>query len=362
MNGSRDPALAGVARPILSARPVSRRHLRVFLRQLATLLDARLPVDRALGLLYRQPDAPAAASLADRLGQRVRQGGTLSDAMAEEPKVFDALDLSVVRAAETSGRLAEAVGRLLDYHQRRDAVSERVRTALIYPVILVIVAVLAITVLFVVVVPGLEPLLAGSGRNLPPATRMVLAVSDFLRHHGWVLLAIPAVMIAGAALPAGRNARDRFGLSLPLIGRLWSSIETERWQRGLGILLANGVSLPQAARVVAEGFANRVLRASGTHIAEAIPQGRGLAVLMAECGCFSAIAVQLVRVGEETGKLGDMLLRSADHQHEEVEQALTRMIGLIEPVLILILGIAVAAVVLALLSTITSLNETLVGA
>ncbi len=343
-----------------ATRPVRRRQLRVFLRQLATLLGAGLALDRALDLLSRQPDT--AAPLAGRLAQRVRQGGALSDAMAAEERSFEALDLSVIRAAETSGRIAEAVERLHDYRQRRDAVAERIRSALIYPLILVAAAVLAITVLFTVVVPGLEPLLAGAERELPPATRAVLAVSDFMRSHGWTLPALAGAALIAWVLPAGRNWRDRMLLSLPFFGALWTSIETERWQRGLGILLANGVSLPQAARVVADGFSNQSLKAAGNHIAGAIPQGRGLALLMAECGCFPAIAVQLARIGEETGKLDEMLLRSADHQHEEVEQTLARLITLIEPALILLLGLAVAAVVLALLSTVTSLNETLVGA
>jgi general secretion pathway protein F len=343
-------------------RAVNRRQLRVFLRQLTTLLEAGMPVDRALDLLSRQSDAPRAAGLGDRLVRHIRQGGSFSQAMEAETGVFDTLDLSVMRAAESSGRIAEATGRLLDYHQRRDAVADRVRSALLYPLVLVIVAVLAIGVLFVVVVPGLEPLLTESDRALPASTRMVLAISEFLRHHGWTVPAVLIVALAAGSLSSAKGARDRLVLALPLFGPLWTKIETERWQRGLGILLANGVSLPQATRVVASGFSNRVLRASGLHIAEAVPQGRGLAVLMAECGCFTSIAVQLVRVGEETGKLDEMLLRAADHQHDEVEQALTRLVALIEPALILLIGAAIAAVVLALLGTITALNEGLIGA
>lgn len=321
-----------------------------------------MAVDRALELLSRQHETPRAAGLGARLARHLRQGGTLSEAMTVETRVFDALDISVIRAAETSGRLAEAVTRLLDYHQRRDAVAERVRSALIYPCVLVIAAILAISVLFVVVVPGLEPLLTGADRALPPTTRAVLAISDFLQRHGWTLPALLIIALVAASLSRGRAARDRLALALPILGPLWTKIETERWQRGLGILLANGVSLPQATRVVASGFSNQVLKASGTHIADAVPQGRGLAVLMAECGCFATIAIHLARVGEETGKLDEMLLRAADHQHEDVEQTLTRLVTLIEPVLILLIGLAVAVVVLALLSTVTALNETLVGA
>lgn len=320
-----------------------------------------MPVDRALDLLSRQRDAPRAADLGDRLVRHIRQGGSLSQAMEAEPGIFDALDLSVVRAAESSGRIAEATGRLVDYHQRRDAVADRVRSALLYPLVLVVVAILAIGVLFIVVVPGLEPLLAASDRALPVSTRVVLATSEFIRHHGWTVPVVLILAVAAGSLPSARSARDRLILALPLIGSLWTRIETERWQRGLGILLANGVSLPQATRVAASGFSNLVLRASGMHIADAVPQGRGLAVLMAECGCFTTIAVQLVRVGEETGKLDEMLLRAADHQHEEVEQALTRLVALIEPALILLIGVAVAAVVMALLGTVTALNESLIG-
>ena len=344
------------------ARPVNRRELRVFLRQLSALLTAGLAVDRAMDLLSRQHDAARAAALATRIAQRIRQGESLSEAMGGESGVFDELDLSVVTAAEASGRMAEAMKRLLDYHQRRDAVADRLRSALIYPLILIVAASVAMAVLFVVVVPGLAPLLAGADKDLPWATKAVLTVSDILRHHGWIIPMIVVMIFVAGALPAGRDTRDKLALALPLVGPLWAKIDTERWQRGLGILLANGVPLPRATQVVAAGFSNQTLKASGAHIAAAIPQGRGLAVLMAECGCFPTIAVQLVRVGEESGGLDAMLLQSADHQHEEVEHSLTRLIALIEPVLILMLGLAVAAVVLALLSTVTSLNETLVGA
>ena len=362
MKTPQNPNFDGEPSPGLGTRRVNRRQIRIFLRQFATLLTAGLPIDRAMDLLSRQHDAPRMSHLAGRIVQRVRQGVSLSDAMASEPGTFNQLDLSVVTAAEASGRMAEAITRLLDYHQRRDAVAEKIRSALIYPLILVVAATLAMTVLFVVVVPGLAPLLAGADKELPAATRAVLAVSDFLRDHGWTVPAIGMAMLVIGALPGARATRDRLGLAVPFVGALWAKIETERWQRGLGILLANGVPLSNAARVVADGFSNQTLKASGAHIAAAIPQGRGLAVSMAECGCFSTIAVQLVRVGEESGGLDAMLLQSADHQHEEVEHALTRLIVLIEPALILILGLAVAAVVLALLSTVTSLNETLVGA
>ena len=362
MTAPTDTGMAGEPNGHRRSRPVNRHQLRIFLRQLSALLTAGLAVDRAMDLLSRQHDAAQAARLAERIAQRIRHGDSFSEAMASEPGTFDELDLSVVTAAEASGRMAEAVARLLDYHQRRDAVSDRVRSALIYPLILIVAAAAAMTVLFVVVVPGLAPLLAGADKDLPAATRAVLAVSDFLRQHGWTLPAILAIPLVAGALPAGRSARDRLGLAFPLIGPLWARIETERWQRGLGILLANGVPLPRATQVVASGFSNQTLKAARAHIAAAIPQGRGLAVLMAECGCFPTIAVQLVRVGEESGGLDAMLLQSADHQHEEVEQSLTRLIALIEPILILVLGLAVATVVLALLSTVTSLNATLVGA
>jgi general secretion pathway protein F len=340
---------------------ISRRQIRVLLRQLSALLTAGLAIDRAMDLLSRQHDAPRAAKLAGRIAQRVRQGASLSEAMAPEPGVFDELDLSVITAAEASGRMAEAVTLLLDYHQRRDAVADRVRSALIYPLILVVAAAVAITVLFVVVVPGLAPLLASADGDLPATTRGVLAVSAFFLHHGWMIPAVIVTALIAGSVPGGQRTRDRLALAMPFIGPLWVRIETERWQRGLGILLANSVPLPRATLVVAGGFTNQILKASGAHIAAAIPQGRGLAVLMAECGCFPTIAVQLVRVGEESGALDTMLLRSADHQHEEVEQSLARMVALIEPALILILGLIIGAVVLALLSTITSLNETLVG-
>ncbi|MDA0340681.1 MAG: type II secretion system F family protein [Proteobacteria bacterium] len=341
-------------------RRVKRRHIQAFMRQCATLLTAGLSIDRAMELLSRQHDAPALAGLAGAVADRIRHGGSLSEAMAAEPGVFDDLDISVITAAETSGRMGEAMSRLAEHHERRDAVSQKIRSALVYPLVLVVAAAVAITVLFVVVVPGLAPLLAGAEADLPATTRAVLAISHFLLLYGWIIPAVLLALLLANALPQGRRARDRFCMSLPIIGPLWAKIETERWERGLGILLANGVVLPEAVRVIAGSFSNQTLRASGARIATAIPEGRGLAVLMAECGCFPAIAVHLVRVGEETGGLDAMLIQAANYQRDEVEHTLTRLIGLIEPVLILVLGLTVAGVVFALLATVASLSEALV--
>ncbi|MDG2285762.1 MAG: type II secretion system F family protein [Alphaproteobacteria bacterium] len=200
-----------------SGRRPNRRYIRQFLRQIASLLGAGISVDRAMDLLSRQHDAPAIAMISGRMARRIRQGAALSDTMVAEGKMFDALDISVVTAAETSGRLAEATARLADYHERRDAVADRIRAALIYPMILVLAAALAVTMLFLVVVPGIAPLLAGADSDLPTATRAVLAISDFLRSHGWTIPAILLALLLASALPGGRRTRDRLGLTLPLI-------------------------------------------------------------------------------------------------------------------------------------------------
>jgi len=281
--------------------------------------------------------------------------------MQLEPGRFDPLDISIIQSAEASGQLSGAISRLAEHHERRHRLAEQIRSAMIYPLILIAMAIIAIVILFALVVPELAPIIAASGREPSATARAVLALSSFLINHGWMLLVVVGISMSAILLPIGRTSRDKLVLALPVLGPLWTRIETERWERSLSILLAHGVALPEAVEIAAYGFSNHVMQRAGKHIAGAIGEGRGLAVLMAECGFFPAVAIQLVRIGEESGALEQTLAKAAEYQADEVNQSLTRLIGLIEPVLILVLGVAVAGVILALLATVANLNDAMLS-
>ena len=333
------------------------RRLRVFFRQAAMLMQAGLQADRTLDLVARQRDDKALAALAGRLAARLRLGDTLSAAMAAEDGVFDGFDQGVVRAAEASGRLPEGFARLADHQERRHALAEKLRSALTYPAILTVAAGAALAVLFIVVVPRFEPMILQGGGRPPMLTVAVFAISRFLVDWGWLVAAGLGGAVFAAVLPAARARLDRALLVAPMIGRVVVTLEAARWTRALGILVENGVGLPDALRIAAGVVGNGAVRAAAAYAAAGIGQGRGLAVLLAEGGCFPSVAIQLVRVGEETGGLGPMLARAADYHEAEAQAAIDRAVALIEPAVVLVLGLAVAVVVFALLITVSSLND-----
>ncbi len=333
------------------------RDLAMFFRQFSTILNAGLPVDRALDLLSRDREDRTTAKLAEPLLQQVRMGTPLATAMTREGALFGPFAVSVTRAAEASGDLGHATGTLADHFEQRAALLDEIRSTLTYPAVLFAASALAVIVLFVVVVPQFEPLFDRSGADIPTTTATVLAISRWMvAWGGWTGIAI-AVLVAGLMLPAAAPLRDRFVSASPLIGALRNRADAARWARGLATLTKAGVGLPEALSIVADAAQSGPIRAAAVHVANAILQGRSLAGVMAETGAFPTVAVQMVRVGEETGRLSEVLNSVADLIGRDVKGRTKRLVALIEPVLILVLGLAVALVVMALLTTVTSLNE-----
>jgi len=329
-------------------------------QQLANLLHAGMPLDRALTILIGVSEDAQSKILLERVQEKVRGGSTLADAL-EVQGTFSRFYLNMIRAGEAGGALEVVLKRLTDFLERSQALRETVTSALIYPIILLTVSALSVIILLTFVVPQFQRLFADAGKALPLATQIVIAVGDGFRHYWWVgaivIMLIVAMLRQQWSQPESRARWDRWLLRLPLFGDLIAKVETARLSRTLGTLLGNGVSLLNALNIVRETLSNQVLATALGEVAEHVKTGRGLADPLLESGDFPKLAVQMIRVGEETGQLQEMLLQVADTYDGEVQTAVKRMLTLLEPALILGLGVIVAGIIMSILVAILSLND-----
>jgi general secretion pathway protein F len=351
----------GLGQPLFSQRrTLSRKMIMRLTQQLSSLLHAGMPLDRALTILIGVAEDEPAQALLTRVQEKVRGGSSLADAM-EMQGAFSRFYLNMIRAGEAGGALDVVLKRLTEFLERSQALRETVTSALIYPMILLSVSALSVIVLLTFVVPQFQRLFADAGKALPLATQIVIATGDGFRNYWWVgAILIGLAMVAmrqQLSHPESRTRWDRWFLRLPLFGDLIAKVETARLARTLGTLLGNGVSLLSALAIVRETLTNQVLIAELGEVAEHVKTGRGLADPLLEAGGFPKLAVQMIRVGEETGQLQEMLLQVADTYDAEVGTAVKRMLTLLEPALILGLGVIIAGIIMSILVAILSLNE-----
>lgn len=351
----------GLSQPLFSKRQgLSRKTIMLLTQQLASLLAAGMPLDRALTILIGVSEDERGQALLARVQEKVRGGSTLADAL-ESQGAFSRFYLNMIRAGEAGGALETVLKRLTEFLERSQALRETVTSALIYPVILLSVAALSVIILLTFVVPQFQRLFADAGKALPLATQIVIAVGDGFRHYWWagLIVIVLIIMVVRQRLnqPEQRLRWDRWLLRLPLFGDLIAKVETARLSRTLGTLLGNGVSLLNALAIVRETLSNQLLADGLGEVVEHVKTGRGLAEPLAETGHFPKLAVQMIRVGEETGQLQEMLLQVADTYDSEVQTAVKRLLTLLEPALILILGVIIAGIIMSILVAILSLNQ-----
>ena len=351
----------GLGQPLFSKRrALSRKAIGLFTQQLASLLGAGMPLDRALTILIGVAEDEQSKTLLERVQEKVRGGSALADAL-EAQGAFSRFYLNMIRAGEAGGALETVLKRLNEFLERSQALRETVTSALIYPTILLTVAALSVIILLTFVVPQFERLFADAGKALPLATQIVIAIGNGFQHYWWAGLLVIGLIVMTVrrqlSQPENRARWDHWLLRLPLIGDLIAKVETARLSRTLGTLLGNGVSLLNALTIVRETLSNQVLAVALGEVAEHAKTGRGLAEPLLETGNFPKLAVQMIRVGEETGQLQEMLIQVADTYDSEVQTAVKRLLTLLEPVLILGLGVVIAAIIMSILVAILSLNE-----
>lgn len=333
----------------------------VFTQQLAVLLGAGQPLDRALQILLELPDSERAKKLLERVRESVRGGTPLSSALEQQHGVFSRLYVNMVRAGEASGSLQETLRRLAEYLERSQALREGVISALIYPAILLVLVVGALALLLIYVVPQFVPLFEDMGAELPLITRFVLALGDFLAGWWWVM----AAAVAGVALwtqnqlqqPRSRLAFDTRLLGVRWIGGLVAKIETARLARTLGTLLTNGVPLLTSLAIGRNVLGNTALVSAVDAAADEVKTGGGLAWALGRSKRFPSLALQMISVGEESGELDGMLLKVADTFDGEVKRSIDRSLAALVPMLTIVMALLVAFIMLAILLPILDLSR-----
>lgn len=339
----------------------SRHDTLAITRQLATLLSAGLELDRCLGVMIDVAENEVTRKLLQVLRERIRGGGSLSDAMQAQGDAFSGLYINLVKAGEAAGALDLILQRLADYLEHAEAVRESVKSALIYPAILVTVAALSVVVLLTFVLPEFTELFEDMGATLPLATQLVIGLGDITAKYGWLGLAgVVAGVVAlrrAFADPEKRYRFDAWLLKAPLISALIRKMQVARFTKTLGTLLGNGIHLVTALGIVKDTLTNRVLAKGMDRVIESLKHGGGLAAPLAASGVFPADAVHMLRVGEETGELDKMLLKIAEVYDKEVERAIQRLLAFLEPVLILGMALVVLAIIVPLLLAILSIND-----
>jgi general secretion pathway protein F len=343
-------------------RGVRPRELLAFTQQLATLFEAGLPLDRALTILEELAITPRLKTIVTDLLHGVRGGASLSDAlMRHHPRPFSRLYVNMVRAGEKGGVLEVTLRRLAEFLEARAAFRDAVVSALAYPLVITLVGASAIVFLLTFVIPRFATIFADLGQAVPLPTQILLSVSANARAYWWVVppavLAIVVIWRMWTSTPEGRLTWDQWILRLPIVGPLATKIETARFTRTLGTMLKSGVPVLGAMAVVGDMMSNTAIASAVSRISQDVKRGSTIAVSMREHAPFPALAVHMVRVGEETGRLEEMLLKVADTFENEVRIELKRVIGLFEPIIILGMGVVVAFIVVAMLLAIFSINE-----
>ncbi len=341
---------------------ITGRDLVVFTRQFSTMVDAGLPLVQCLDILGKQSDNKTFGDIILQVKGGIEIGGDLSESMRKHPKVFDELFTNLVEAGETGGILDVILKRLAEYIEKAEALKKRVKSAMVYPGVIVTVAVGVVAFLMIFVIPAFATMFQGAGQELPGPTQVVLTVSDFFRTKWYYLL------IGGAAIfflfkkiystDKGRLEVDRIALQLPVVGVLIRKVSVAKFTRTLGTLVASGVPIIEALDICARTSGNKIIEIAVVRTIESIKEGESIAAPLAREDVFPPMVIQMIDVGENSGSLDSMLMKIADFYDEEVDAAVSALTSLLEPMLMVFLGIIVGFIVVAMYLPIFKLGET----
>jgi general secretion pathway protein F len=350
-----------LARDAFARTSLSSSMLADLMRRVATLLAGGVSVEEALTILEEQSEAAVQTRVVQDLSRRLRDGAHLADAMAAHETSFPPIVVGMVRAGEASGALPATLGRLADYLHRAETTRQSIRSALIYPAILVLTAACSVLVVLTVVLPALRPSIEESGAALPLLTRIAFAASGVLQNFWWAIglvLIVCAVCVRLALSdPATRPRRDQAVLRLPVFGQAVRIAEIARFARTLGALIGGGVALPTALALSHPVVSNAVIADAVAQVTMRLREGAGLAEQFAETGIFPALAIQLVRIGEATGRLDTMLVQLADSFDEQVQRTISRSLAILVPVITIGMGAFVAGIIASVMLAVLSIND-----
>ncbi len=340
---------------------LSKQELALLTRQLATLLVAGLPLVEVLGILVEQADKKAVQSVLADVREQVRGGKSLSAALEGYPRDFGQLYIHMVRAGETSGALDHILFRLAEFLEKQVALNQRVTNAMIYPALMSLVAVTVLFFLLTFVVPKITAVFTDLHRALPTPTVVLMAISQFLAGYWWLLVGGAAIGILAVhrtiQTPAGRRTADRIILKLPLIGETARMVAVSRLSRTLATMLASGVQLLEALDVAKRVMNNRVLEEAVEAARQNIREGETIADPLKRSGEFPTLVTHMIAVGERSGEMEEMLQRIAQIYDGEVERVIGRLTSLLEPIMILVMGVVVFFIVVAILLPIFEMGQ-----
>lgn len=337
-----------------NAKKVKTKHLMTFTRQLATLVDAGLPLLRGLRILLKQEKHPGLRLALSGMGESVEGGSTFSEALGMFPRVFDKLYVNMVRAGEAGGVLEVVLTRLADFMEKSERIKRKVKSAMVYPVVVFVAAMGILSFMLVKVIPKFAEIFADllEGAALPPLTQFVIDISDIVRKRGLLVAgAVAGIWIAVRAIKKTEKGRiffDRMKLKAPLFGSLFVKTSVARFARTLGTLLSSGVPVLQALTIVRDTAGNGVVEKAIQSVHDSVKEGDTMSMPMEASGVFPSIVVSMVDVGEETGALPEMLMKVADNYDEEVDAAVEGLTSIIEPIMIIFLALIIGTIVIAM--------------
>ena len=341
---------------------LSQKDIALFTGELATLLESGLPLDKSLLVLIDlTEDNERVTKLIGRVLEKVKSGSTLADALEKQSGIFSKFYLNMIRAGEAGGSLGEVLTRLSEYLERSRELKETVSTALIYPAILLVMSLASLFVMLTFVVPQFSEMFESAGKALPVSTQIVVGLAEWLQSYWWSLILsvvfITSYMNLQLADPVKKKIWDGRFLKLPLAGTIILNKETANISRTLGTLLGNGVSILAALVIVRETVDNLVLAAAIQDTEDQLKQGKNMSDALLEKGIFPKMAMQMIKMGEETGRLEEMLLRVATIYDKQLRVSISRMLALLEPALIISLGLMIAGIIVSILLAILSVND-----
>src|SRR5262245_10934547 len=360
--GADDAPVAAKKKMPMSIGGVPRKQLVAFTRQLSTLQDAGLPILRSLQILEQQQKPGLLKAIIGGVAEEVEGGGTLSDAMAKFPKAFDKLYVNMINAGDAGGVLDLILARLADFMEKAAKLKKKVIGAMIYPAVVITIAVGIVSMIMVFVIPKFETIFKDFGTKLPSITQMLLDISRWFANWGWAYVVASPIVISLIwklirTSEGGKYATDAIKLKVPILGSILGKTAIARFTRTLGTLISAGVPILDAINITKETCGNEVYSRALAKVHDAIREGESMADPLRATKTCDAIVVNMVDVGEETGDLDKMLIKVADNYDNDVDVLVGSLISILEPVMVVVLGLIVGFIVIALFAPMISLIQ-----
>lgn len=340
---------------------INKKAVLPFTQELATLLEGGIPIDKSLSILLSGQDNNTIKDIVEDLLNGIKSGKSFAEALANHVKLFSSVYINMIRAGEEGGVLPQVLKRLGSFQERLQKVRGEIVSAMIYPLLLTSTGLICVGALIVYVIPKFSQIFEGMGIALPFSTMVLMGMSQYSIRYGWVLiLVVMAAVFSYKKAMKDKNISinvDQKKLKLPLLGNLLWKMQISRFARTLGTLLENGVPLLKSMDIVKDVLSNHYLADILGSVKGSVKEGSGLTISLAKRGFLPEIAVHLLKVGEETGNLDQMLLKVADNFDAEVEQRMKRLVTMVEPVLILLMGAVIGVIVISMLTAILSVND-----